>query len=341
MKEIFAKRRRNYYEQCLKYLRYVFNDHFLLFLLVMVAALSVQYAQFLQHNTLNWLFRALIVLIVSIAAVIPGKLSTFMEAADSTFLLAKEEVLKKELSAALARSMIFPTVIILAMTVIASPAAKLPVWMLVIWIILLLIIKCVLYVAKLSSFQLDGNLNWEGLIHYEEIRQTGILKMFALFTNVKGIESRAKRRKYLDFLLPKSGESTFSFLYLRTFLRSGEYFTLSLRLLILSLILIFFVHNIWAVLLILAIIDYLLVFQLLSLKKSFEYQTMVRIYPVTEAQKLQALRHLLQKIVVIFTLIQLIFMIPVFWLSWQVIILLPIAYLLGWFYPAYRLKRSN
>ncbi|MDR2976928.1 MAG: ABC transporter permease [Streptococcaceae bacterium] len=341
MKEIFAKRRRKYYEQCLKYLRYVFNDHFMLFLLIMIAALSVQYAQFLQHNTLNWLIRALIVLIVSVVALVPGKVATFMEAADSTFLLAKEEVLKKELSTALARSMIFPTVIILVLAVITSPAVKFQVWMLIIWIIILLILKFILYVAKLSSFQLDGNLNWEGLIHYEEIRQTGILKIFALFTNVKGIESRAKRRKYLDFLLPKSGESTFSFLYLRTFLRSGEYFTLSLRLLVLSVIVIFFVHNIWAVLLVLAIIDYLLIFQLLSLKKSYEYQTMVRIYPVTEAQKLQALKQLLQKIVVFFTLIQLIFMVPIFWLSWQILILLPIACLLGWFYPNYRLKRSR
>ncbi|GAB2026377.1 ABC transporter permease [Lactovum odontotermitis] len=338
MKEIFAKRRRKYYTQNLKYLRYVFNDHFMLFLLIMLATLSVQYAQFLQHNTLNWQFRALIVVVVSIVALVPGKVASFMEAPDSTFLLAKEEALKKELYTARLRSMLFPAVIILALTVIASPAVKFNALMLVLWFVILLVIKFASFILRLRSFLPAGNLDWEALIHYEEIRQTSILKIYALFTNVKGIESRARRRKYLDFLLPKKGESAFSFLYLRTFLRSGEYFTLSLRLLILSLILIIFVHNIWAVVVIVAIIDYLLIFQLLSLQKSFEYQTMAKIYPVTEDAKLQALKHLLQKIVVLFTLIQLICMIPSFWISWQILLLLPIAYLLGWIYPSYRLK---
>ncbi|WP_252899287.1 ABC transporter permease [Lactococcus fujiensis] len=53
MNEVFKKRRERFYSQNLKYLRYVFNDHFTLFLLILLGALAVQYAQFLQNHTLT------------------------------------------------------------------------------------------------------------------------------------------------------------------------------------------------------------------------------------------------------------------------------------------------
>ena len=41
MKELFAKRKQDFRQQCLKYLRYVFNDHFVLFLLIFMGFLGV------------------------------------------------------------------------------------------------------------------------------------------------------------------------------------------------------------------------------------------------------------------------------------------------------------
>ena len=40
MKEVFQKRKQVFRNQCLKYSRYVFNDHFVLFLLVFKYACS-------------------------------------------------------------------------------------------------------------------------------------------------------------------------------------------------------------------------------------------------------------------------------------------------------------
>ena len=45
MKEVFQKRKQVFRNQCLKYSRYVFNDHFVLFLLVFIGFLAVQYSQ--------------------------------------------------------------------------------------------------------------------------------------------------------------------------------------------------------------------------------------------------------------------------------------------------------
>ena len=55
MKELFAKRKQDFRQQCLKYLRYVLNDHFVLFLLIFMGFLGVQYSQLLRHFPTNHL----------------------------------------------------------------------------------------------------------------------------------------------------------------------------------------------------------------------------------------------------------------------------------------------
>ena len=43
MKDLFLKRKQAFRKECLGYLRYVFNDHFVLFLLVLLGFLAYQY----------------------------------------------------------------------------------------------------------------------------------------------------------------------------------------------------------------------------------------------------------------------------------------------------------
>ena len=49
MKDLFLKRKQAFRKECLGYLRYVLNDHFVLFLLVLLGFLAYQYSQLLQH----------------------------------------------------------------------------------------------------------------------------------------------------------------------------------------------------------------------------------------------------------------------------------------------------
>ena len=53
MRELFQKRKQVFRNQCLKYSRYVFNDHFVLFLLVFTGFLAVQYSQLLRNLPAN------------------------------------------------------------------------------------------------------------------------------------------------------------------------------------------------------------------------------------------------------------------------------------------------
>ena len=78
----------------------------------------------------------------------------------------------------------------------------------------------------------------------ENARKQMILRFFALFTTVKGITNSVKRRAYLDGflgLLPKTHGNTWLHLYMRSFLRNGDLFSMTLRLLALSILAIVFI----------------------------------------------------------------------------------------------------
>lgn len=91
--------------QNLKYLRYVFNDHFVLVLMFLLGFLAYQYAAF-QKYAQNWLPGYLIAVVVSILILFIGQLATFVEPADQQFLLAKERAVQAYLKSSIKRSMI-------------------------------------------------------------------------------------------------------------------------------------------------------------------------------------------------------------------------------------------
>lgn len=121
------------------------------------------------------------------------------------------------------------------------------------------------------------------MIEVENLRKQTILRFFALFTNVKGITNSVKRRAYLDgltSLVPKVTSKTWNNLYLRSYLRNGDLFAMSLRLLGLSLAVFVFVPQSMVAVAIVALFNYLLVFQLLGLYNAFDYQYLTKLFPL-------------------------------------------------------------
>ena len=95
MKELMKKRQQTFRTQCVKYSRYVLNDHFVLFMLIFIGFLSVQYSQFLQElpkdtSLIRWSLLIGLLLLVPI-----GSISTYLEKPDALFLLVKEEEVKR------------------------------------------------------------------------------------------------------------------------------------------------------------------------------------------------------------------------------------------------------
>lgn len=85
MKEVFAKRKQDFRQQCLKYLRYVLNDHFVLFLLVFMGFLGVQYSQLLRHFPTNHLPIIASLIVLSLFILPFGRIATYLEKPDMLF----------------------------------------------------------------------------------------------------------------------------------------------------------------------------------------------------------------------------------------------------------------
>ena len=99
MKDLFLKRKQAFRKECLGYLRYVLNDHFVLFLLVLLGFLAYQYNQLLQDFPENHWPILLFVGITSVLLLLWGGIATYMEAPDKLFLLVGEEEIKLHLKA--------------------------------------------------------------------------------------------------------------------------------------------------------------------------------------------------------------------------------------------------
>ena len=339
MIEIFKKRRKLWYQQNIKYLRYVFNDHFVLFLMILLGALVVQYVNFLQVHHLNLWGKIILVVFVSLLSQVLGRLATFIEAPDKVFLLTKELEVRAYLIKCLIRSLILPAIVSGLLVLIAAPLLKFNPIFLILWFLVLVGIKAGLLAYQIWRFQNSGLLDWSGLIDLEEARKTGTLRLFSLFTNVKGLKSHSHRRKYLDFLLTKT-KRTYEYLFTRSFLRSGDYLGLTIRLLILSILSMSFVKNGIVAIVMVVVFNYLLIFQLLSLQTAFDYQLLTRIYPLKKAAKTAGLRMIIFRVMMFVTIVELvlslIFVRPFF----LTLVILLVNFLLTKFYVRFRLKNK-
>lgn len=310
MNEVLLKRRRLFHQRCLKYLKYVLNDHFVLVLLFLAGFLLYQYSQLLEHFPSNpWGLLAVIGTILLGSSPI-GFIATYLETPDQVFLLSKESDLVVWIRKAAKRSfLLWGSLQIFLLTLVAPLflRAGLPLWSLVLIGLGLIAIKYIWVKKKEQELILDGRLNWKVAVLTEQRRQQGILKFFALFTRVKGISSAVKRRAYLDkltALVAKNAKNTWQNLYLRAFMRSGDYVGLSLRLLILSMLSLIFVSLDWLAVGLAFLFTYLLAFQLLALYQHYDYQFLTQLFPIGKGLKKANLISFLRRLIYSLTVMQ-------------------------------------
>ncbi|HFI0264874.1 TPA: ABC transporter permease [Streptococcus suis] len=300
MKALFQKRRRDFIERCSKYLRYVLNDHFVLVLMVFLGFLSLQYRQLLIAFPENTWPIILIVLAISFLILFSGSIATYLEEADQVFLLTKEKEVLEELALASRRSYLLWSGLQVLVQLLLLPIylkLGLAVWMVVVYIVALLIAKYFLVKYQLAGYQQQGVLNWSTAIQDEQKRKQTILRFFALFTTVKGISTIVKPRKYLNGILRLlHSRQTWFYLYLRAFLRAGDYFGLSLRLFLLILLSLIAIEEAWLSIGLVLVFHYLLLFQLLGLYKHYDYQYLTQLYPLDVKVKVKDFQRLLRVI---------------------------------------------
>ena len=345
MKDLFLKRKQAFRKECVGYLRYVLNDHFVLFLLVLIGFLAYQYSQLLQHFPENHWPILLFLVIVSTLLLAWGGIATYMEGPDKLFLLVSEEEVKSHLKGQTVRSLVFwlfvqTLFLLLFVPLFLAMGYGLPVFL--IYVVLLGAGKYLLFRQKASKFYTETGLNWDYVIAQESKRKQVLLRFFALFTQVKGVSNSVKRRAYLDFILrtvQKVPSKIWQNLYLRSYLRNGDLFALSLRLLLLSLLALLFIEQAWIATAVVVLFNYLLLFQLLALYHAFDYQYLTQLFPLEKGEKEKGLKQIVLGVGSAVLLLELLVGAVVFQEKIALLALVGASLFLQLFYLPYQLKR--
>lgn len=183
MKELMKKRQQTFRTQCVKYSRYVLNDHFVLFMLIFIGFLAVQYSQFLQDlpkdtSLIRWSLLIGLLLLVPI-----GSIATYLEKPDALFLLVKEEEVKRYIKGQAKKSFVFWFLIqsfVLLLFVPLLLATGLDKLAIVAYILVLGVAKGAVFSWKEARFYQDGNLNWSLAIARENARSQNTWEYLAL-----------------------------------------------------------------------------------------------------------------------------------------------------------------
>ena len=346
MKDLFLKRKQAFRKECVGYLRYVLNDHFVLFLLVLIGFLAYQYSQLLQDFPENHWPILLFLGIVSALLLAWGGITTYMEGPDKLFLLVSEEEVKSHLKRQTVRSLVFWLLVqtlclFLFAPLFLSMGYGLPVFL--IYVLLLGAGKYLVFRQKASKFFTENGIDWDYVIAQESKRKQVLLRFFALFTQVKGVSNSVKRRAYLDFILKtvqKIPGKIWQNLYLRSYLRNGDLFALSLRLLLLSLLAVIFIEQAWIATAVVVLFNYLLLFQLLALYHAFDYQYLTQLFPLDKGQKERELQAVVRGLTNFVLIVELVVGLVTFQEKQALLALLGAGLVLQVLYLPYQVKRQ-
>ena len=346
MKDLFLKRKQAFRKECVGYLRYVFNDHFVLFLLVLIGFLAYQYSQLLQDFPENHWPILLFLGIVSALLLAWGGIATYIEVPDKLFLLVAEEEIKSYLKGQTSRSLVFWTIVQTLFLLLFAPlflamGYGLPVFL--VYVFLLGAGKYLLFRHKTSKFFTETGLDWDYVIVQESKRKQVFLRFFALFTQVKGVSNSVKRRAYLDFILKavqKVPGKIWQNLYLRSYLRNGDLFALSLRLLLLSLLAVIFIEQSWIATAVVVLFNYLMLFQLLALYRAFDYQYLTQLFPLEKGEKEKGLQEVIRELTGFVLMVQLVVGLITLQEKLALLALLGAGLVLQVLYLPYQMKRQ-
>jgi ABC-2 type transport system permease protein len=169
-------------------------------------------------------------------------------------------------------------------------------------IILFLIMLGLYYYFYQNSIK--KGLKWEEIILLEQNRLTGFYRIANLFTDVPKFKDEVKRRKWLDWMARKIGfqqNNTQLYLLTRTFLRSGDYLGLVIRLTVIGGLVIYYWDFIYGQFLFLLLFLYLTGFQLLPLKNHHQNVLWIDLYPIDHEQREKSFKKILRWVLLLQT----------------------------------------
>lgn len=155
-------------------------------------------------------------------------------------------------------------------------------------IIAVIMVGYYVYFAKVVRYK---GVKWESLIKKEEQKKQSFYQLANLFTDVPKLKKSAKRRKYLDWILrfvKYSERNTYLYMYIRAFIRSGDYLGIYVRLTIIgSVVLVYVTGNLYSAIAMCILFLFLTGIQLMSLYKHYDLLELPNLYPTADQHKLK------------------------------------------------------
>ncbi len=133
---------------------------------------------------------------------------------------------------------------------------------------------------------------WDLLVEKDQNRMQAFYRLANMFAEVPHLKNRVKKRQWLVSLVSKvpfSKRNTFDYLYRITFVRSGDYLGMYIRLIVIGCLFIYFIPNIWVKILFAILFLYLSSFQMMTLYHHHRTVVWLDLYPVDLSWRKEAL----------------------------------------------------
>lgn len=141
---------------------------------------------------------------------------------------------------------------------------------------------------------------WDVLLEKEQNSMQTFYRIANMFSDVPHIKTKVKKRNWLVSLVTKNipfeKRASFDYLYRITFIRSGDYAGMYLRLLIIGGVFIYIIPNFWVKLAFVILFLYLSSFQMMSLYRHHRTIMWLDIYPVDKENRQQAMVKLIHQL---------------------------------------------
>ncbi|MFD2630307.1 ABC transporter permease [Oceanobacillus kapialis] len=161
------------------------------------------------------------------------------------------------------------------------------------------VIFALLFLYDLSVSRKQAGIVWDLLVEKDQNRMQTFYRIANMFADVPHLKNRVKKRQWLVSLVSNFSvdkKNTFDFLYRITFIRSGDYLGMYVRLIAIGGLAIYFIPNLWMKVLFTILFLYLSCFQMMTIYHHHRTNIWLDIYPVDEKPKQQAVLKLLYQL---------------------------------------------
>lgn len=161
----------------------------------------------------------------------------------------------------------------------------------------------IILIYMFKSFNDKKHFPWELMLNQAKQHQSNYYKFVNMFTDVKGIEAPASRRKYLDVFLKKPKEfnqkGMYLYLFKRIFLRGKDAFHLTIRLFIIVAALMIWLHQPIISILIAVLGMYIIILQMSQFYTQEAYGLWPQVWPASELLVIKGYEQFLYRTVII------------------------------------------